>query len=281
MASLAILSLQARADAQLFSLGTAQNFAVLGGSTVTNTGPTVITGDLGVSPGSAITGFPPGIVLGTVHAADVVALQAHNDVITSYNVLAGLPQTQDLTGQNLGGLTLLPGVYNFDTSAQLTGTLTLNALGDPNAFFVFQMGSTLDTASSSAVVIINGGDDCNVFWQVGSSATLGTTTSFKGNILADQSITLNTGADIISGRALAINAAVTMDTNDVACEGCRFVDSAPGTFGNAASAAPEPGAVALWLGMGLPLFGLIIHRHPHRGGVASRWHNSRRGKRAS
>lgn len=202
------------------SLGTAGNFSVLAGSTVTNTGPSVIDGgSVGVSPGSAITGFPPGSVKPpfTTHVADAVALQAQNDLTTAYNAAAGLVHTQDLTGQNLGGLTLVPGVYFFSSSAQLTGTLTLNDQGDPNAQFVFQIGSTLTTASNSSVVTINGGSmpGCNVFWQVGSSATLGTGTAFEGHILALTSITLNTSATILDGSALARNGAVTLDTNTI------------------------------------------------------------------
>ena len=146
-------------------LGTEQNFAVLGGQTVTNTGPSVITGDLGVSPGSAITGFPPGLVTGgATHAADAVALQAQNDTITAYNNLAGQQCTSDLTDQDLGGKTLVPGVYCFSSSAQLTGTLTLDAGGDSNAVWVFKTVSTLTTASSSSVQLTNGGQACNVFW---------------------------------------------------------------------------------------------------------------------
>jgi hypothetical protein len=207
------------------SLGTAGNFSVLAGSTVTNTGPSVIDGgSVGVSPGSAITGFPPGSVKPpfTTHAADAVALQAQNDLTTAYNAAAGLVHTQDLTGQNLGGLTLVPGVYFFSSSAQLTGTLTLNDQGDPNAQFVFQIGSTLTTASNSSVVTINGGSmpGCNVFWQVGSSATLGTGTAFEGHILALTSITMTTGANIFDGSALARNGAVTLDDNHISnCAG--------------------------------------------------------------
>jgi len=200
-------------------LGTAAAFAVLGGSTVTNTDSTTVSGNLGVDPGTAVTGFPPGAVKnGTIHSADAVALQAQKDNTTAYNVLAGLPFTTDLTGQDLGGLTLLPGVYHFDNSAQLTGTLTLNAQGSDNALWVFQIGSTLTTASSSVVQVINGGPDDGLFWQVGSSATLGTSTDFEGNILALTSITLNTDAIIPCGRALAQNGAVTMDTNVISTD---------------------------------------------------------------
>jgi hypothetical protein len=202
------------------SLGSAQSFAVLAGSTVTNTGSSVITGDLGVSPGSAVTGFPPGLVVsGTIHAADATALAAQNSVTTAYNSLASQACTQDLTGQDLGGKTLTAGVYCFSSSAQLTGSLTLNAQGNANAVFIFKIGSTLTTASGSSVVVINGGSVCNVFWQVGSSATIGTTTSFAGNILALTSITMTTGASA-TGRDLARNGAVTLDTNTVTASTC-------------------------------------------------------------
>jgi subtilisin family serine protease len=202
------------------SLGTASTFAVLGGSTVTNTGATTVNGDLGVSPGSAVTGFPPGTVVGgTIHAADALAAQAQADTTTAYNGLAGQACTADLTGQDLGGKTLTAGVYCFSSSAQLTGALTLNAQSNANAVFVFKIGSSLTTASGASVLLINGGSPCNVFWQVGSSATLGTTTTFVGNILALTSITLNTGAGV-SGRALARNGAVTMDTNTIGSAGC-------------------------------------------------------------
>lgn len=192
-------------------MGTAADFVVLGGSTVTNTGSSVLTGDLGVWPGLAISGFPPGTVNGTTHAGDAVALQAQSDLVTAYNDLAGQACDLDLTNQDLGGMTLPPGAYCFDAAAELTGTLTLDALGDPNAVFVFQIGSTLTTASNAVVDVINGGSDCNVYWQVGSSATLGTGTSFAGNILALTSITTNTSAGV-SGQLLARNGAVTLDT---------------------------------------------------------------------
>jgi type VI secretion system secreted protein VgrG len=202
------------------SLGAAQSFAVLAGSTVTNTGTSTIGGDVGVSPGSAIVGFPPGVVVtGTVHAADATALAAQNSVVTAYNALLSETCTLDLSGQDLGGMTLTPGVYCFSSTAGLTGTLTLNALGNPAAAFVFKVGSALTTAGASQVLLINGGSSCNVFWQIGSSATLGTTTAFFGNILALTSITLTTGASV-TGRTLARNGATTLDTNFVSAVGC-------------------------------------------------------------
>jgi len=194
------------------SLGpTVATFGVLGGSTVTNTGPTLVTGNLGVSPGSAITGFPPGAVTGTINAANGLASAAQGELTTAYNAAALAMSTSGVPA-NIGGLTLTPGVYTIATSLGLTGTVTLNAQGNPNAQFIFQIGSTLTTASGSSVVLINGAQASNIFWQVGTSATLGTTTTFAGNILALSSITLNTGATL-QGRALARNGAVTLDTN--------------------------------------------------------------------
>ena len=236
---MSLWAVNASASAIIVDLGTADPFAILGGSTVTNTGASDISGDLGVSPGTAITGFPPGIVNpGTIHDSDAVALQAQSDLATAFVSAAGEPCGSNLTGQDLGGLTLTPGVYCFASSAQLTGTLTLNAEGDPNAVFLFQIGSTLTTASDSSVVFTNGGQGDGLFWQVGSSATLGTGTQFEGNILADTSITLNTGADILCGRALASNGAVTLDTNNVSINsvGC-------GVSG--VSATPEPTTLAM------------------------------------
>src|ERR1700720_1112778 len=203
------------AVAQSVSLGAAENVAILGASTVTNTGATIVTGNLALSPGSSVTGFPPGVVVnGTIHINDALSNQAHLDAITDYNQLfaENKPITNiNLTGINLGGLTLTPGVYHFDSSAQLTGTLKLDTGGNPNAPFHFLIGSTLTTASNSMVMFVNGAST-NVFWQVGSSATLGTGTKFIGNIIALQSITLTTGATL-DGKALAINGAVTMDSN--------------------------------------------------------------------
>lgn len=220
LAVAALIALPLHAQAGVL-LGTAGDFAVLAGSEVTNTGPSVLDGGhVGVSPGSSITGFPPGLVMPpfTFHSADAVALQAQTDLVTAYDVAAGMAVTQVLTDQDLGGLTLQPGVYFFETSAQLTGTLILDHLGDPDAQFVFQVGSTITTASNSSVVTINSGSGtpgCNVFWQIGSSATLGTDTEFLGHILALTSITMNTGASILSGSALARNGAVTLDDNHI------------------------------------------------------------------
>ena len=154
----ALISLSSAGSAiAAIPLGVAQTFGVLGGATVTNTGPTIVNGNLGVSPGAAVVGFPPGTVaMGTIHAADAVASQAQSDLVTAYNIAAGLPCNTDLTGQNLGGLTLTPGVYCFNTSAQLTGTLILDLQNNPNAQFVFKTGSTLTTASGSTVAAING-----------------------------------------------------------------------------------------------------------------------------
>jgi hypothetical protein len=196
-------------------LGSAQSFAVLGASTVTNTGPTVITGDLGVSPGTAVTGFPPGTVTGgTIHVADAPATAAQAAAHTAYRNLAAEPCVTNLTGKTLGAspgaVTLSPGVYCFDSSSQLTGTLTLNG----NGVYVFKIGSTLTTASNSSVVLAKGATAGNVFWQVGSSASLGTNTVFVGSILALISDTVTTGTSV-TGRVFALTGAVTLSRNRI------------------------------------------------------------------
>ena len=221
-------------------LGTAASFAVIGGQTVTNTGPTVITGDLGVSPGTAITGFSPGIVIGSVHAADAVAEQAQVDLTTAYETAAGLAPTANIAG-DLGGLTFTSGVYAASSSIGLTGTLTLDAQGDEDAVWVFQVGSTLTTASASQVSLINGAQSCNVYWQIGSSATLGTNSTFVGSILALTSVTVTTGATI-DGRALARNGQVTLDTNVITRSDCAAAPGPTPTPTPTPTASPTPAA---------------------------------------
>ncbi|MHB8362607.1 MAG: ice-binding family protein [Patescibacteria group bacterium] len=221
------------------SLGTAGSFSVLGSSTVTNTGSSVLTGNLGVSPGTAITGFPPGIVNGKTYAAGSVPLQAQGDITAAYIDLAGqsCSSTNNLTGQDLGGKSLTPGVYCYSSSAQLTGTLTLNGEGNTSSVFIFQMGSTLTTATNSSISLINGAQACNIFWQVGSSATLGTYTNFKGNILALTSITFDTGANS-DGGAYARNGAVTLDGNTITQAPCATTASSTGTTGSTGTSTP-------------------------------------------
>ncbi len=212
-------------------LGTSANFAVLAGSTVTNTGPTVINGGLGLSPGSAVTGFPPGVAT-SQHKTDAVARQAKTDLVTAYNDLASWGATRSMTGLDLGGKTLTPGVYRFSSSAQLTGTLTLKG----NGIYIFQMGSTLTTAGNSRVLVTGGAQACGVFWKVGSSATLGSGSRMVGTVVAVTSITMVTGASLLPGRALARNGAVTLDSNLISkpVGGCGAISSA-----TAATAAPR------------------------------------------
>ena len=229
-------------------LGTALNFTVLAGSTITNTGPTVITGNLGLDPGTAssVTGFPPGSVTGVKHTADAVALQAKNDLVTAYTDAATAPTTSNLTGKNLGGKNLTPGVYTFSSSAQLTGSLTLSG----NGVFIFRIGSTLTTASNSVVLLRNGAQACAVYWQVGSSATLGSGTQFQGNLMALTSITMVTGANILKGRALARNGALTLDDN-------RITPPA-GACTVSAVTVPGTGTASIVPGVGLVIIGGLI-----------------------
>lgn len=212
-------------------LGTADPYSVLAGTTVTNTGSSTLQGDLGVSPGSAIEGFPPGVSAGTIHAADAVALQAQSDVGIAYDNAAGQALTTSVSG-DLVGRTLTEGVYNSTSSLALGGQLTLDGQGNPNSVFIFQVASTLVTASASSIILTNGAQACNVFWQVGSSATLGTASSFKGTILALTSITVQTSATV-EGRALARNGQVSLDTNVFTSPACITTPttSAPATTG--------------------------------------------------
>ena len=200
-------------------LGTAGNFAVLAGTTVTNTGPTWITGQLGVAPGTAVTGFPPG-TSGVQHKGDSVATTAQTNLTAAYVNAAAqpCPGTNNFSGVNLGGKNLVPGVYCQTTAPSLTGTLTLNGSG----IYIFQIGSTLVTASGARVVLIGGAQPCQIFWQVGSSATIATSTTFIGTIMALTSIGMQTGATL-NGRALARNGAVTLDTNRIIqSSGCGY-----------------------------------------------------------
>jgi type VI secretion system secreted protein VgrG len=204
------------------SLGAAQSFAALAATTITNTGLTVVSGNVGVSPGTAVTGFGPGVIQnGAIYSGGgSLAGPAESSAQTAYNDLVAQPcvPANNLSGKILGvtpgAVTLSPGVYCFDTSAQLTTTLTLNDGGDPNALFIFQMGTTITTASNSQVQMSSGGRGTNVFWQIGSSATIGTGTIFLGQLIAYTSITMTTGASM-TGRLFALGGAVTMDTNNV------------------------------------------------------------------
>lgn len=219
LAAMFFLSLgQALATATRVNLFTADGFAVLSGAGITNTGATTITGDVGTYPTTTQTGFGSVTITGTNHTGDAVTQGAKTDLVTAYDNAAGQGPTTPIVA-DLGGQTLNPGVYNSGSSIGLTGTVTLDAAGDKNAVFIFQAGSTLTTASSSRVSLINGAQECNVFWQIGSSATLGTSTSFVGNIMALTSITLNSGATVI-GRVLARNGAVTLDTNTITKATC-------------------------------------------------------------
>jgi hypothetical protein len=194
-------------------LASASTFVILAGSTVTSTGPTVLGGDLGVSPGTAVTGFPPGTLSGAMHAGDATSATAMSHLTLAYNDLAGRTLAPITVAGNLGGLTLPPGLYKSTSSLAISsGDLTLDAQGDPNAVFIFQMASTLTTTSGRKVILAGGAKSTNVFWQVGSSATFGTGSVFKGTVIADQSISINTAATL-NGRALARIGAVTLASN--------------------------------------------------------------------
>jgi hypothetical protein len=258
-------------------------FAVLGGSTVTNTGPTTITGNVGdwLNPLAAndVTGFPPGQVSGTIYKGPVAATTtqalAHSQLAAAIVSLGPIGAGTTITGGNLDawqtshGGSIIPGVYMVPAlaSGNLTGTLILNGGADPNALWVFHMPTTLITSSSSVVNVINTGSGAGVFWDVGSSATLGTTTTFAGNILALTSITLDTGANILCGRALASNGAVTMDTNTISndCSGAIAIGSGRSDFGSKGfsggtlAAVPEPETYAMLLA-GLGLLGFMARR---------------------
>ncbi|MBC7542729.1 MAG: DUF3494 domain-containing protein [Candidatus Sericytochromatia bacterium] len=197
------------------NLKSAANFAILAGSTVTNTGPTKVQGHLGLSPGSAVTGFPSGVMVppSSIHISNATVDQAKIDLTAAFKDAANRSGGTSIAGE-IGGLTLIPGVYSASSSVKLTGTLTLNGNGCADAVWIFQIPTTLTTASRSKIVLINGAKAANVFWMVGSSATLGTYAIFKGDIMAAKSITVTTGVDV-EGRVLAQNAAVTLDTDNI------------------------------------------------------------------
>jgi hypothetical protein len=226
--SVSIISMPA-ADAATapVSLGTSATYSVLGGSTVTNTGPSTLGGDLGLSPGSAITGFPPGLAAGATHAADAVSLQAQSDLVIAYDDAASRAPTASVAG-DLVGQTHTAGVYKSTGPLALSGVLTLDGQGNPNAVFIFQVASTLITASASYVNVINGAQACNVFWQVASSATLGTHSVFRGTIMALTSVTVTTGT-VVQGRALARNGAVTLDNDVFTTPACGAASGATAT----------------------------------------------------
>jgi hypothetical protein len=212
-------------------LGSAESFAVLGATTVTNTGPSVVNGDLGVHAGTAITGFDlpggPGVVNGEIHAGDAVALAAQSAASTAYDALSAQDCDEVLDSAELGGRELVPGVYCLESAAQLTGALTLDAGGDPDAVFIIRIATALTTASDSSVVFLDAFETCNVFWQVGSAATLGTGTDFVGTLIAEtETIAVDNGASV-SGRLLALVAAVTLDNNVITTPTCTFVDTTP------------------------------------------------------
>lgn len=207
------------------NLGTASSFAVIAASTITNTGTTQIGGTAGgniaLHPGTIFTGQTSAIISGSVNLADAVALTAKNDLQVAYNDAIGRTPT-DRIGTELGGTIIKPGVYDSaDGTFQLTGTLTLDGEGNPNAVFIFKTSSTLITASGSNITMINGATSCNTYWVVGSSATLGTNSSFVGQLMAQASITANTGATV-QGKLLALTGAVTLDTNTITNDICAF-----------------------------------------------------------
>lgn len=200
-------------------MGTTSSFAVLAGSTITNTGPSTIDGSIGLHPGTAFTGAASATVSGEIHINDAEALLAKDDLITAYNDAAGRQNVTTIASE-LGGTTLTPGTYNSaDGTFHITGKLTLDGQGDPNAVFIFQTASSLITESGSNINLINSTRYCQVFWQVGSSATLGTNSNFKGNILAMESITATTGAKI-EGKLFARVGAVTLDSNTITNTNC-------------------------------------------------------------
>jgi hypothetical protein len=222
-------------------LGSTSTFAILAASTVTNTGASVVTGDIGVSPGTTVTGFPPGTLIGTFHLGDPAAAQAQLDLTTAYNDAAGRTAGAVAVAGNLGGQTLAPGLYKSTSSLEISsGDLTLDAQGDPSGVFLFEMASTLVTTTGRQVILAGGAQATNIYWQVGSSATLGTTSVFKGNILALASITAASGAGV-EGRLLARTGGVSLDNNVVTIPANNTAGVTPdGVLPNRVSLASNP-----------------------------------------
>ncbi len=259
-------------------LGAAGNFAVLAASAITNTGATTINGDIGVAPGLAIAGADSILQTGTSYGGGAMPAQAAADAVAAWATLTAPGPATDLSGQDLGTIGMLtPGTYSFASSAQLTGNLTLDFAGHPDMPFVFLIGSTLTTASGSNVAVLGGSGRSGIYWLVGSSATLGTTTSFAGNIIAQASVTLNSAAQILCGRAIALAGAVTLDGNSVSnsCSGAGALGSGRSDFGSAGfsaggsdvtAALPEPASWALLLA-GFGGIGAVLRRR--RGAVAA------------
>jgi hypothetical protein len=242
LATAAVVALPAAAQAAPVGLGTADPFVVLAGAKVTNVGPSVLNGNLGISPGTELEGFGlPAVINGSTHATNEVAAKAQLDLTTAYDVAAGQPvlPANDLSGTDLGERKLSPGTYRYNAAALLTGALTLDAEGDPNAEFVFQIGSQLTTESASSVLLVNGASPCNVYWQVGSSADIGTTTAFQGTVMALTSISLKNGATVL-GRMLARNGQVSLINNVLSRPLC---ESGPTTPPDDESPGGGPGTV--------------------------------------
>ena len=239
----AFVAIPAAAQAALspVDLGTAGPFVVLGGAEVTNTGTSVLNGDLGVAPGTSLTGFDTAVVNGATHNNDGVANQAQADLTTAYDVAAGQTPATDLTGSDLGGQILTAGAYNYTSDAQLTGTVTFDAENNPDAQFVVQVGSQLTTASASRVELARGASPCNIFWQIGTSAVLDTTTVFRGNLMALASISLNNGATVF-GRLLARNGTVSLINNVIDGSECGTSTTPPSSGTTPGSGAPTAGA---------------------------------------